>query len=134
MESYDDGMPVLLETKDFDVWLDCPLGPEALKPGAPAEALREWKVSPRLSRTGVGDDDLPSSSRCPRPRPCFMGGLAGGCPSLTMGSRCLAFAHRMRETDAGAYRRGPMTPRISANCRDGPPGGRLRHQAFPQAA
>jgi hypothetical protein len=32
------------------------LGPKVLKP-APAEALREWKVSPRLNRTGVGDDD-----------------------------------------------------------------------------
>ena len=28
-------------------------GPEALKP-APKEALLEWKVSPRLNRTGVG--------------------------------------------------------------------------------
>ena len=36
-------------------WLDGSLGPEALKP-APEEALREWKVSPRLNRTGVGDD------------------------------------------------------------------------------
>ena len=49
-------MPVLLEAKDFDGWLDGSLGPEALKP-APAEALREWKISPRLNRTGVGDDD-----------------------------------------------------------------------------
>jgi hypothetical protein len=24
---------------------------------APLEALREWKVSPRLNRTGVGDND-----------------------------------------------------------------------------
>jgi hypothetical protein len=36
--------------------LDGSLGPEVLKP-APEEALREWKVSPRLNRTGVGDDD-----------------------------------------------------------------------------
>ena len=56
MEPYHDRMPVLLEAKDFDGWLDGSLGPEVLKP-APAEALREWKVSPRLNRTGVGDDD-----------------------------------------------------------------------------
>ncbi len=56
MEPYHDRMPVLLEAKDFDGWLDGSLGPEELKP-APEEALREWKVSPRLNRTGVGDDD-----------------------------------------------------------------------------
>jgi putative SOS response-associated peptidase YedK len=56
MEPYHDRMPVLLEAKDFDGWLDGSLGPEVLKP-APEEALRELKVSPRLNRTGVGDDD-----------------------------------------------------------------------------
>jgi putative SOS response-associated peptidase YedK len=56
MEPYHDRMPVLLEARDFDAWLDGSLGAEVLKP-APAEALREWKVSPRLNRTGVGDDD-----------------------------------------------------------------------------
>ena len=49
-------MPVLPEMTDFDGWLDGWLGLEALKP-APEGALREWKVSPRLDRTGVGDDD-----------------------------------------------------------------------------
>jgi hypothetical protein len=33
---------------------------EALKP-APEEALRNWKVSPQLNRTGVGDDDDPTA-------------------------------------------------------------------------
>jgi len=56
MEPYHDRMPVLLEEKDFDAWLDGTLGPEALKPAAES-ALREWNVSPRLNRTGVGDDD-----------------------------------------------------------------------------
>jgi putative SOS response-associated peptidase YedK len=56
MEPYHDRMPVLLEEKDFDAWLDGSLGPEALKP-APESALREWTISPRLNRTGVGDDD-----------------------------------------------------------------------------
>jgi len=56
MTPYHDRMPVLLEEKDFDAWLDGTLGPEALKPAREA-ALREWPVSTRLNRTGVGDDD-----------------------------------------------------------------------------
>jgi putative SOS response-associated peptidase YedK len=51
-----DRMPVLLEPEDFDAWLDGSLGPEALKPAA-EEKLREHLVSPRLNRTGFGDDD-----------------------------------------------------------------------------
>jgi hypothetical protein len=46
----------MLDAKDFDAWLDGSLGPEALT-CAPESALREWLVSPRLNRTGVGDDD-----------------------------------------------------------------------------
>lgn len=56
MAPYHDRMPVLLEEKDFDAWLDGSLGPAALKPATEA-ALRKWKVSPRLNRTGAGDDD-----------------------------------------------------------------------------
>ena len=56
MEPYHDRMPVLLEEKDFDAWLDGSLGLEAFKL-ASESALREWTVSPRLNRTGVGDDD-----------------------------------------------------------------------------
>jgi len=56
MEAYHDRMPVLLAAKDFDAWLDGSLGPDALKPAAES-ALRAWPVSPRLNRTGVGDDD-----------------------------------------------------------------------------
>jgi len=56
MAPYYDRMPVLLEAKDLDAWLDGSLGREALKPAAEA-ALRRWKVSPRLNRTGAGDDD-----------------------------------------------------------------------------
>ena len=56
MENYHDRMPVLLAEKDFAGWLDGSLGPEVLKP-APASALREWLISTRINRTGVGDDD-----------------------------------------------------------------------------
>jgi putative SOS response-associated peptidase YedK len=56
MAPYHDRMPVLLEAKDFDAWIDGSLGPDALKPAAETN-LRAWKVSPRLNRAGVGDDD-----------------------------------------------------------------------------
>ena len=56
MTPYHDRMPVLLAEKNFDGWLDGSIGTEALKP-APEAALREWPVSTRLNRTGVGDDD-----------------------------------------------------------------------------
>lgn len=56
METYHDRMPVILDEKDFDGWLDGSLGPEALK-CAPESTLREWLVSRRLNRAGEGDDD-----------------------------------------------------------------------------
>ena len=48
-------MPVLLVEKDIDVWLDGTLGPEAFQPAAES-ALREWIVTTRVNRTGVGND------------------------------------------------------------------------------
>jgi hypothetical protein len=59
---YHDRMPVLLEEKDVDGWLDGSLGPEVLKP-SPESALREWMVSKRMNRTGEGDDAPRSSKR-----------------------------------------------------------------------
>jgi putative SOS response-associated peptidase YedK len=56
MMRYHDRMPVLLRAGDFDEWLNGTLGPEALKPAAD-NALREWPVSKRMNKTGVGDDD-----------------------------------------------------------------------------
>jgi putative SOS response-associated peptidase YedK len=56
MLSFHDRMPVILDEKDFDGWLDGSLGPEALK-SAPESLLREWFVSKRVNRTGEGDDD-----------------------------------------------------------------------------
>jgi putative SOS response-associated peptidase YedK len=56
MQTYHDRMPVILEAKHFDAWLDGTLGPEALK-GAAENTLREWPVSRRVNRTGEGDDD-----------------------------------------------------------------------------
>lgn len=46
----------LLGATDFDGWLDGSLGPDALRPAA-EQALREWIVSSRVNRTGIGDDD-----------------------------------------------------------------------------
>jgi putative SOS response-associated peptidase YedK len=45
MAPYHDCMPVLLETQDFDAWLDRSLGADALKPG-PEEKLRELRWTP----------------------------------------------------------------------------------------
>jgi putative SOS response-associated peptidase YedK len=61
MLPYHDRMPVLLAAKDFDAWLDGTLGANALRPAAES-ALREWPVSKRMNRTGVGDDD-PTAAR-----------------------------------------------------------------------
>jgi len=56
MEEYHDRMPVILAPDDFDAWLNGTLPAAELK-CAPESALREWLVSPRLNRTGAGDDD-----------------------------------------------------------------------------
>lgn len=56
MNAYHNRMPVLLDPKDLDAWLDGSAGLEVLKP-APEYALREWMVSKRVNKTGVGDDD-----------------------------------------------------------------------------
>jgi putative SOS response-associated peptidase YedK len=56
METYHDRMPVMLEEKNFNAWLDGSLGPKALTCAAES-ALREWPVSERLNKTGIGDDD-----------------------------------------------------------------------------
>ncbi|MGE4046487.1 MAG: SOS response-associated peptidase [Acetobacteraceae bacterium] len=56
MERYHDRMPVIMARENFTGWLDGSLGVEVLK-SAPESALREWCVSPRVNRTGAGDDD-----------------------------------------------------------------------------
>ena len=56
MAPFHDRMPVLLAEADFVGWLSGDLGPDALKPAAES-ALREWVVSKRVNRTGVGDED-----------------------------------------------------------------------------
>jgi len=49
-------MPVLLAEADFDRWLSGEAGTEVLKP-ARESALREWTVSRRVNKTGVGVDN-----------------------------------------------------------------------------
>jgi putative SOS response-associated peptidase YedK len=56
MEPYHDRMPVLLGQDQVEPWLSGAMGADALRPAAEA-ALREWPVSTRLNRTGIGDDD-----------------------------------------------------------------------------
>jgi putative SOS response-associated peptidase YedK len=56
MQTYHDRMPVILDEKDFDGWLDGSLGAGALK-CASESVLREWLVSKRINKAGEGDDD-----------------------------------------------------------------------------
>lgn len=56
MSRFHDRMPVLLEPESFEAWLTGP-APEALLRPVPEGALREWVVSSRVNRSGVGDDD-----------------------------------------------------------------------------
>ncbi len=56
MQAYHDRMPILLNGGDIDAWLDGSMGQNDLRPAA-ASALREWPVTKRLNKTGVGDDD-----------------------------------------------------------------------------
>ncbi len=53
MTDYHDRMPVLLDAKDFDAWLDGSMGSDHLKPAAES-ALRQWTVSKRMNKTGAG--------------------------------------------------------------------------------
>ena len=56
MTPYHDRMPVLLDAGQCQAWLDGTLGQGDLKP-APEAALRQWLVSRRMNKAGVGDDD-----------------------------------------------------------------------------
>lgn len=56
MAPYHDRMPVLLTHEQFEGWLDGSTTAAMLKP-APKTALREWIVSNRVNRSGVGEDD-----------------------------------------------------------------------------
>jgi putative SOS response-associated peptidase YedK len=49
-------MPILLEAKDFDRWLNGSMKKVELRPAAEA-ALRQWRVSKRVNKSGEGDDD-----------------------------------------------------------------------------
>jgi putative SOS response-associated peptidase YedK len=64
MKRYHDRAPVMLEKKDFDLWLsgDPRLAsgsgnPASLLRPAREDSMREWVVSSRVNRSGVGDDD-----------------------------------------------------------------------------
>ena len=64
MTRYHDRAPVLLERKDFDLWLSGDAlfasgdsNPASLLRPAREDALQEWIVSSRVNRSGVGDDD-----------------------------------------------------------------------------
>jgi putative SOS response-associated peptidase YedK len=56
MSRYHDRAPIMIEPKDFEAWI---LGIDAatlLRPPR-EDSLREWVVSSRVNRSGVGEDD-----------------------------------------------------------------------------
>jgi putative SOS response-associated peptidase YedK len=55
MSTYHDRMPAMILPADFAAWLDGSGSKELLM--QPPQELREWIVSQRMNRTGVGDDD-----------------------------------------------------------------------------
>ena len=56
MQSYHDRMPIILDWRDAGAWMTGD-DPGALLRPPPDDALQEWIVSPRVNRSGVGDDD-----------------------------------------------------------------------------
>jgi putative SOS response-associated peptidase YedK len=56
MTRYHDRLPVLLEREDFGAWFEGEDPATLLRP-AREDSLREWIVSLRVNRSGVGDDD-----------------------------------------------------------------------------
>jgi putative SOS response-associated peptidase YedK len=56
MSRFHDRMPILLDRGHFNEWLSA-REPDFLLRPPPEDALREWIVSPRVNRSGVGDDD-----------------------------------------------------------------------------
>lgn len=56
MSRFHDRMPVILDWRDAGAWMAGGRLAELLRP-PPEDALQEWIVSPRVNRSGVGDDD-----------------------------------------------------------------------------
>ena len=56
MSTYHNRMPVILRPEDFGRWLDGSMTKDELRP-ASEDALREWRVSTRVNKSGVGEDD-----------------------------------------------------------------------------
>lgn len=56
MQPFHDRMPVILDWCDAGPWIAGERLGELLRP-PPEDALHEWTVSPRVNRSGVGDDD-----------------------------------------------------------------------------
>ena len=56
MTTYHDREPVILDWRDATAWMRGD-DPASLLRSPPEDALREWVVSARVNRSGVGDDD-----------------------------------------------------------------------------
>ena len=56
MSRFHSRMPVILDWRDAGAWIEGDDPASLLRP-PPEDALQEWIVSPRVNRSGVGDDD-----------------------------------------------------------------------------
>jgi putative SOS response-associated peptidase YedK len=56
MSRFHDRMPIIVDWRNIDAWMAGDNPVELLSP-PPENALREWTVSPRVNRSGVGDAD-----------------------------------------------------------------------------
>ncbi|WP_348644230.1 SOS response-associated peptidase [Methylocystis sp. H4A] len=56
MSCFHDRMPVILDWNDASAWM-AGGDPGAFLRPPPEDALQEWIVSPRVNRSGVGDDE-----------------------------------------------------------------------------
>lgn len=56
MARFHDRMPVILDWRDVGAWIEGGDPASLLRP-PPDDALQQWIVSPRVNRTGVGDDE-----------------------------------------------------------------------------
>jgi putative SOS response-associated peptidase YedK len=56
MRRFHDRMPVILDWRDAGAWM-AGESPAPLLRSPPDDALREWIVSTRVNKAGVGDDE-----------------------------------------------------------------------------
>jgi hypothetical protein len=119
-------MPAILEERDFDAWLKGDVGKRMLNP-APIDALREWKVSTRVNRSGQGDDDPTLIEPvCPLGWH-YQSGLSGGVNATCGGSSLARVAFDARTCLGGtrSHRQGSLRAQVTRDASRAPLRDRL---------